>query len=421
MVVDNRLFSDRSRHRLSIRGWALWSIPRSARCFLLLAETVAAALTITLLLTQSATHTDLIRVAILSVLAIGYAECAGRIERLKRYLGGGRKVFADQLGVWTFAAALTIPAGWAALLVLALYAQVLIQRHREQSGPWYRVVFTAFAAILAMLAASGVVSAVGGGEALHSTLRGPLAVVAALAVFAVVNCGLMLGAMWFTARPPSVRVILPDQDALGYEVATLVLGVFTAILMVNVPVLTPMTLVLAAYLHRSSLVNALHQSARIDAKTGLLNNAAWTEHARGALSRSARDDTPVTVLFCDLDRFKTVNDTHGHLMGDHVLATVGACLRRELRGYDGLGRFGGEEFLVILDGLDHSAAQLVADRLRHAISALRFEADLRVTMSIGVAHHGRQDGPDVLQSLLNRADAALLQAKTAGRDRVAVA
>ena len=421
MVVDDRLFGDSLRHRLSIRGWALWTIPRSARCYLLLAESVAAVLTITLLLTQPATQTDLIRVAILAALAIGYAECTGRIERLKRYLGGGRKVFADQLGVWTFAAALTIPAGWAAALVLLLYAQVLIQRHREQSGPWYRVVFTAFAAILAMLAASGVVNTVGGGQALHSTLRGPLAVVAAFVVFAMVNYGLMLGAMWFTARPPSVRGILPDKDAFGYEMATLVLGVLTAVLIVNVPVLTPMILVLAAYLHRSSLVNALHQSARIDAKTGLLNNAAWTEHARGVLSRSARDDTPVTVLFCDLDRFKTINDTRGHLVGDHVLEAVGACLRRELRGYDGLGRFGGEEFVVILDGLDHAAAQLVADRLRSAISALRFETGLRVTMSIGVAHHGGQDGPDVLQSLLNRADAALRQAKTAGRDRVAVA
>jgi len=120
----------------------------------------------------------------------------------------------------------------------------------------------------------------------------------------------------------------------------------------------------------------------------------------------------------DLDNFKTVNDTHGHLAGDQVLIAVADCLRRELRGHDGLGRYGGEEFVVILDRLHLPAAQLVADRLRTAIGALHLDHDLQITVSIGLAHdqpyHPRAD----LHQLLARADAALYKAKSSGRDRV---
>ncbi len=340
MIVDHRAVVVPKRTS-PVRGWALWSIAAPTRCFLLLVETSAVVLTILALVTQPVALTDLFRVVVLAGLAIGYAECAARIERLKRYLGGGSKVFSDQLGVWTFAAALTVPAGWAAVLVVLVYAQVLIQRHREKSGPPYRVVFTAAAVMFSVLAASATLGGAGG-ELLLRGVVGPLAAVLALGVFTAVNFGLMLSAMWLTARPPSVRAMLPDKNGLGYELATLVLGIFAAEFVLHVPILLPLVLVLAAYLHRGSLVHALRHAARVDAKTGLLNAAAWTDHAEGVLSRSSRDQTPVTVLFCDLDRFKTINDTHGHLIGDRVLVAVADCLRRELRGHDGLGRFGGE-------------------------------------------------------------------------------
>ncbi len=403
-----------------VRRLPFWSIPAPARGLLLLVEAAAAMLTIMALVTQPVASADLIRVVVLAGLAIGYAECAARIERLKRYLGGGTKVFTDQLGVWTFAAALTVPAGWAAVLVILVYAQVLVQRHRERSGPPYRVVFTAAAVMLSVLAASATLGGTARGVLL-SGFFGPVAIVVALVVFTAVNLGLMLGAMWITARPPSVRALLPDKDALGYELATLVLGIFTAEFVLRVPVLVPLVFVLAAFLHRSSLVNGLHHATRIDAKTGLLNNTAWTDQAKGVLLRSNREMTPVTVLFCDLDRFKNVNDAYGHLVGDEVLVSVANCLRRELRGHDGLGRFGGEEFVVILDRLALPDAERVATRLRAAISALEFKSPLKITMSIGLAHQQPDHGSADLQELLTRADTALRGAKTAGRDRIEAA
>jgi len=185
--------------------------------------------------------------------------------------------------------------------------------------------------------------------------------------------------------------------------------------------LTPVVVGLAICLHRSSLVTDLYRSSRTDTETGLLNHTAWTEHATGVLSRSRREHQPVTVLFCDLDNFKSVNDTHGHLAGDKVLIAVADCLRRELRGHDGIGRYGGEEFVIILDRVPLREAQHVADRLRAAISALPLDNDLRITVSIGLAHGYSHDPRLDLQQLITRADTALYDAKKSGRDRTETA
>lgn len=416
MIVDERADGD-PRRMPSPRQWALWSIPTPARSFMLLVEAVAAALTITLLVVQSVSHTDVIRVAVLAALAIGYAEATVRFERLKRYLGSD-KVFSNEVSVWTFAGALILPAGWAAVLAVLIYAHVLVQRRRDKSGHPYRVVFTAAAAVLSVLAASAVLAAAGGGDVLRGGLIAPLAVVAALLGCTLVNFGLVLTGMRLTLRPPSMRAMLPDTDAIGYELATLGLGIVTAEFMLHTPALTPIVLGLAICLHRSSLVTGLHRTSRTDAKTGLLTAAAWTDHATSVLSRSERDEQPVTVLFCDLDNFKTINDSHGHLVGDNVLVAVAECLHRELRGHDRLGRFGGEEFVVILDRLELAQAHLVAERLRAAVRALQLIHDLQITVSIGLAHdqpdHARAD----LRQLLTRADAALYEAKASGRNRV---
>lgn len=432
MIVGSR-GAGGSRNR-----WALWSLPVTARWVLLGVE-LAAVLAVTVLLAVTpVTGGDLGRVAVLGGVAGVYLEVTARVERVKRYLSHDT-VYAEHLSVWAFAAVLTVPAGWAAVLVAALHTQVLYHRHRERSGHPHRVVYSAAALVLSVLAAAAVLQlAGGGGAALSGGILGPLTVLAALLVFTTVNLGVILAGVWVAARPPSVRVLLPDPDALGYELATLVLGVVTALVLTHVPAMTPVVVLLVAYLHRSSLVNALHRTARTDTKTGLLTLPAWTEHAEKVLHRAAREQRPVTVVFCDLDHFKTINDTHGHLVGDQVLIAVADCLARELRGYDGIGRFGGEEFVAVLDGLTPTQAITLADRLRTTVAALTLPEDLTVTMSIGLAHHTPHpnpagapsidgpstDGPSahaqhtVLQDLLTRSDTALRQAKTTGRDRV---
>jgi diguanylate cyclase (GGDEF)-like protein len=383
---------------------------------MLLVGGVAAAGTTTLLLTRGGSHTDLIRVAVLAVLAIGYAEGTARIERLKRYMCSGR-VFSNEVSVWVCAGLLTVSAAWAAVLVVLIYGHLLVQRSRDKSNSPYRVTFTAAAAILAVLAGSAVLSAAGGTHAMHGGVLGPAVAVGAVLTYSLGSLLVVMVGMWLTLRPPSVRAMVPDTDTVVYEVATLGLGILAAEVVVHTLVLTPIVIGLAICLHRSSLVSGLDRSSRTDAKTGLLNNRAWNEHATGVLSRSQRERQPVTVLFCDLDHFKAVNDVHGHLVGDRVLVAVADCFRRELRGHDGLGRYGGEEFVVVLDRLSLPEAQLVADRLRNAVGALRVHGDLRVTISIGLAHEQADHSTD-LQQLMARADSALYVAKGSGRNRV---
>lgn len=417
MPIEERTAVLRHRGGLhQVRGWALWSIPRSACLYMLVIEALAVAGTITLLVTRGGSQTDLVRVSVSAVLAIGYAEGTARIERLKRYMCSGR-VFSNEVSVWICAGLLTVSAAWAAVLVVLIYGHLLVQRRHDKSNNPYRVAFTAAAAVLAVLAGSTILSAAGGTDAMRGGVLGPVVAVGAVLTYSLGSLLVVMAGMWLTLRPPSVRAMLPDTDTIVYEVATLGLGILAAELIVHTLVLTPIIIGLAICLHRSSLVSGLDRSSRTDTKTGLLNNTAWNEHATGVLSRSQRDRQPVTVLFLDLDHFKAVNDTHGHLVGDRVLVAVADCLRRELRGHDGLGRYGGEEFVVILDRLTLPEAQLVADRLRNAVLALRVHNGLQVTVSIGLTHEQLHHGTD-LQQLLARADSALYQAKGLGRNRV---
>jgi diguanylate cyclase (GGDEF)-like protein len=196
-------------------------------------------------------------------------------------------------------------------------------------------------------------------------------------------------------------------------------------------VLNPWLVLLAlpplVVLHRAVLVRHLEEAASIDGKTGLLNAAAWHAQAERLLQRSSPADGPRGVLVLDLDHFKTVNDTHGHLAGDQVLSAVAGAVRAEVRERDLVGRFGGEEFVVLLAGPaagDAAELEAVAERIRSRVARLRVEIPTPdgplsvsgLTVSIGVAV-SPAEGAD-LRTLLQVADTALYAAKRAGRNAV---
>jgi len=152
-----------------------------------------------------------------------------------------------------------------------------------------------------------------------------------------------------------------------------------------------------------------------DPLTGLLNRRAWTDAATGVLEQGS--SRPTAVLFFDLDHFKELNDRHGHAAGDRALVAVAAALRHELRPSDLVGRYGGEEFVALLQGVEKENAMQVATRLCRRVHRLDVHVGspgALLTVSIGVA---MRTPADTVQSLVERADKAMYAAKLAGRNQ----
>jgi diguanylate cyclase (GGDEF)-like protein len=169
--------------------------------------------------------------------------------------------------------------------------------------------------------------------------------------------------------------------------------------------------------------DALKEQATHDPLTGLWNHGATIDLLRNELSRGDRLGAPLTVTMADLDHFKRVNDTYGHLAGDEVLQEVARRLRASVRTYDSVGRYGGEEFLVVSPGCKSSAGINQAERLRQVVAAKPVsvqETLIAVTVSLGVATLSMETRGSVEQ-LLGAADEALYRAKLGGRNRVEVA
>jgi diguanylate cyclase (GGDEF)-like protein len=160
-------------------------------------------------------------------------------------------------------------------------------------------------------------------------------------------------------------------------------------------------------------------ASRRDALTGLPNRRAFEEDLAREASRAARAGTPLAVVVLDVDRFKAVNDTHGHAAGDAVLRAVAARAAGAIRAGDLLARIGGEEFGILLPAADLARAVDAAERIRTTLAALPVEAAgiaLAITASLGCAALARGETPE---ALVARADARLYEAKGAGRNRVA--
>ena len=167
------------------------------------------------------------------------------------------------------------------------------------------------------------------------------------------------------------------------------------------------------------LVVRLRRASRRDALTGLYNRGAIDAALRHQWELSARSGEPFAVLLIDVDRFKRINDQHGHAVGDRVLVHIASVIEAQARQADSVGRYGGEEFIVVAPQSDLSGALQAAERLRHAMETEPIHAranDLRVTVSIGVAARRREDAN--LEALIARADRGLYAAKGAGRNRV---
>ncbi|MEO1128797.1 MAG: diguanylate cyclase [Planctomycetota bacterium] len=170
------------------------------------------------------------------------------------------------------------------------------------------------------------------------------------------------------------------------------------------------------------LLGLLEERAQIDGLTGLWNRHYFNKRLESEISETSRKGTPLSLVMCDLDHFKKLNDTFGHPAGDAVLQAFASTLQEELRAYDIPCRYGGEEFSIIFPGTSVEEAAAVCERIRKALEARiwRKYPEMRATGSFGVTDHPSESGQDA-HAWIEAADQALYAAKTSGRNRIHIA
>lgn len=165
------------------------------------------------------------------------------------------------------------------------------------------------------------------------------------------------------------------------------------------------------------LLDSLRDAAGRDALTGLCNRTSWYQAAQQAYDETAAAGSPLSVLYIDIDFFKSINDSYGHVCGDAVLCALSRALQDSLRSDELVARFGGEEFVVLLPQVAQEEALSIAARLHRVVNQLP-EVECEITISVGAAE--RLQG-ESLDQLISRADSALLQAKNTGRNQTCLA
>jgi len=239
----------------------------------------------------------------------------------------------------------------------------------------------------------------------------------------------------FGARDRALRLGLTGASIIGYLVTEMVpamglLGplppsLYRAVALSNVPVVVLILLMIQnAFVQEIARREAtLQLVARTDQLTGLPNRRALMESSEAMVSLSVRHAQPLSVVMIDIDLFKRINDALGHAAGDRTLIELAVAMRQAMRRGDTLGRFGGEEFVVLLPQTDGEAALSMAEKLRLRIAALRIALEnggqVQCTASLGVA--SLRPGETTIDPVLARADRALYQAKAGGRNRCVMA
>lgn len=226
-------------------------------------------------------------------------------------------------------------------------------------------------------------------------------------VMLAVEVLIMLGFYWFEMRLPDWKLALLDASLLAIIVATVAYFAFVR------PKDRQIREVMAAL--EEARVDA-ENLARCDALTGVLSRRALFEALDAEVARAQRHNIALSCLMIDIDRFKIFNDTYGHQFGDKILQRIAQVISGHCRINDHLGRYGGEEFLIILPETRIDGATTFAERVRSAVAETSLDQiEDRVTLSIGVAEW--RDGDGSASRLISQADRALLEAKAAGRNR----
>jgi diguanylate cyclase (GGDEF)-like protein len=408
------------RSRTAVSGWPLWSLPRWLRAYVLAIVAVdLAAIGVAASLT-TITRSNLALFGLL----LG---CTATSVELTRKAGEQGGIIKDVQGVWQLPAAILLPPLYA--LVVPIIRIALVQ-WRIRRAPVHRRVFTGAAISLSYGAASitfhslsGLIPQNPGGMLSHGTAWTLLVAVSVL-VKEVVNKTVVITAVKGADPAMSIRTEVFGREPLYNDGAEICTGVLVTYGVAGNPLLALAALPVVTLLQRSLRHVQLVNDSRADSKTGLLNAATWEREATVEVTRAVRTRTPLAVAVLDIDRFKAINDTYGHLVGDQVLKEIARTLDSFLRDYDRAGRFGGEEFTLLLPQTRAVDAFRIAERVRANIASLSIIVPgatggerVHVTVSIGVAALDSGSKREYAE-LMAAADAALYRAKAGGRDQV---
>jgi diguanylate cyclase (GGDEF)-like protein/putative nucleotidyltransferase with HDIG domain len=251
------------------------------------------------------------------------------------------------------------------------------------------------------------------------TLRFALAAGVACVVLVFLNVAL-IAPMLRLARGRRMREQFTFQQ-ISTEFVFAALGVAVTAFWAWNAYLIPFAIAPLILIHRALSVPQLEAEARVDAKTGLFNARHFATALAEELGRAQRFDRSLSLIMADLDLLRDINNTYGHLAGDAVLKGIAEVFHKELRHYDVPARFGGEEFAILLPETTPEVALEIAERIRRAVAARRFDVEtsdkpIRATISMGVAGYP-QDASDA-NTLIHQADLAVYRAKLQGRNRV---
>ena len=410
-------------HGAHPRSWALWRQRPAMVLYFLVIEALAVGLIVYFALHTHLTGRHWLHFGLLIGMGVLQAEVSRKIEKARRLITKAPHV--NMTSVWVFAGAILLPPVLAGALAVVVYFHLWIRIWRKIGNrPMYRVAFSAAIVVISAYATMGVVHS---NHALQRATGWTPDTATAVAVslgaltYLVVNAATVALATRLYGQPTRMVISLADY---ALEIATLCLGALTALALSTTIFLIILIMPALLVLHRAVLVKQLEEMAVTDQKTGLLNATAWHEGAKHELSRATRFNDSFGVMMVDLDHFKRVNDTYGHLAGDEVLKAIARLLKEEIRDYDSAGRFGGEEFAVLIPSSSADQVVATAERLRQRVTELVIAAPTEqgqavisgLSASIGVAIY--PNSGTTLEQLMLTADSAVYTAKSNGRNQV---
>ncbi|HEY7014269.1 MAG TPA: GGDEF domain-containing protein [Streptosporangiaceae bacterium] len=351
------------------------------------------------------------------------------IESTRNVKEAHGEVVRDLQSVWLLAIAIALPPAFAFMVPFPLMTYKLF---RVPGMIVYRRVFSNATLSLAYGSASvlfhAIPASVAGtfpGSGRHA-LTWTASVAACGLVGWIINYGLLVVAIKLSDPAVRVRDLVGSRESITTDLLELSLAVsLTLVVRIN-PILMALALPSVVLCKRSIMRSQLVSHARIDSKTGLLNAGTWQREAEAEFFRALRKRTSLAMAMVDIDDFKSVIEAAGPLVGDQLLHDIAAMLKDQLPGHDLIGRFGSEEFAILLPHTGRDEAKRISERLRDHIAGepIAIESGnqagfvFRLTVSIGVAvlNESRQ----ALQELIGAADSALDQAKSSGWNKVCV-